>query len=68
MERETEKILEGVRLNRIAQKVSLIKLATEVGISHSHLYYIEKKQVIPSIDLLVKISKALKIDLKTLLE
>jgi len=68
MEKETEKILENIRFYRTAQKVSLIKLATEVGISHSHLYYIEKKRVIPSIDLLVKIAKTLKIDLKTLLE
>jgi len=68
MELETEKILEKIRLKRLEQKISLINLATEVGISHSHLYYIESKRVIPSIDVIVKISKVLKIDIKELLE
>ena len=67
MEKETEKILEKIRLKRVQKKVSLLNLATEVGISHSHLYYIESKRVIPSIDVLVKISKALKINIKELL-
>jgi len=68
MERETAKILEKIRSKRLDQKISLLNLATEVGISHSHLYYIESKRVIPSIDVLVKISKSLKINLKELLE
>jgi transcriptional regulator with XRE-family HTH domain len=42
-------------------------LANEVGISNSHLYYIESKRVIPSIDVLVKIAKSLKLDIKELL-
>ena len=66
MEKETENILEAVRQKRVEMKISLLNLATEVGISHSHLYYIESKRVIPSIDVLVKISKALKINLKNL--
>jgi len=61
MEKETEKILEKIRQKRLEKKVSLLNLATDVGISHSHLYYIESKRVIPSIDILIKISKALKI-------
>ena len=68
MERETEKILEKIRSKRLEQKVSLLNLATEVGISHSHLYYIESKRVIPSIDVLVKIAKSLKLNLKELLD
>jgi DNA-binding XRE family transcriptional regulator len=39
-----------------------------VEISHSHLYYIEGKRVIPSIDLVIKLIKALNIDLVNLLE
>jgi len=59
MEPETGKILENLRNIRIAQKVSLLNLANMVEISHSHLYYIESKKVIPSIDVIIKLSKAL---------
>ena len=68
MEQETAKILEKIRLKRVEQKISLMNLALEVGISHSHLYYIESKRVIPSIDVIIKISKALQINMKELLE
>jgi len=64
MEKETKKILEKIRQKRLEQKISLLTLATEVGISHSHLYYIESKRVVPSIDLIVKISKCLKVSIK----
>jgi transcriptional regulator with XRE-family HTH domain len=59
MEQETERILENIRARRVEKKISIVNLAIEVGISHSHLYYIESKKVIPSIDVLVKIAKAL---------
>ena len=59
MEPETGKILENLRNIRIAQKISLLNLANMVEISHSHLYYIESKKVIPSIDVIIKLSKAL---------
>ena len=68
MEQETAKILEKIRLKRVEQKISLINLAMEVGISHSHLYYIESKRVIPSIDVIIKISKVLGINIKELFE
>ena len=68
MERETAKILKKIRLKRVEQKISLINLAMEVGISHSHLYYIESKRVIPSIDVIIKISKVLGISMKELLD
>jgi len=68
MEQETERILENIRSKRLYRKISLLNLATEVGISHSHLYYIESKRVIPSIDVLVKISKALGVSIKELLD
>jgi transcriptional regulator with XRE-family HTH domain len=67
MERETEEILEKIRQKRIEKKISLLNLANEVGISHSHLYYIESKRVIPSIDVIVKIVKALDSKLNDLL-
>ena len=68
MEKETEKILEKIREKRLEKKLSLLNLANELGISHSHLYYIESKRVIPSIDVIVKITKALDYPLKNLLE
>ena len=68
MEQETEIILEKIRSKRLEKKISLLNLATEVGISHSHLYYIESKRVIPSIDILIKISKALGTNLRELLD
>jgi transcriptional regulator with XRE-family HTH domain len=68
MEKETETILENIRKKRVEKKISLLNLASEVGISHSHLYYIESKRVIPSIDVLVKLTKALEISIKDLLE
>jgi len=67
MEQETEKILENIRSQRVKRKISLLNLALQVGISHSHLYYIESKRVVPSVDVCVKISKALGIDVRELL-
>jgi transcriptional regulator with XRE-family HTH domain len=68
MEPETEKILENLRKTRISRKISLLNLANMVEISHSHLYYIESKRVIPSIDVIIKLAKALNISVKKLLE
>jgi transcriptional regulator with XRE-family HTH domain len=68
MEQETEKILENIRIKRTEKKISIINLANEIGISHSHLYYIESKRVIPSIDVLVKIAKSLNLTVKDFLE
>jgi len=68
MEPETEKILENLRKTRISRKISLLNLANMTEISHSHLYYIESKRVIPSIDVIIKLAKALNISVKKLLE
>ena len=68
MEQETKRILGKIRSVRLAKRISLLNLASEVGISHSHLYYIESKRVIPSIDVIVKISKALGISTKELMD
>jgi len=68
MEKTTKRILDKIRSIRVEKKISLLNLANEVGISHSHLYYIESKRVIPSIDVIVKISIALEIDIKDLID
>jgi len=59
MEPETEHILENIRKIRRKKKISVLNLSLDAGISHSHLFYIESKRTIPSIDVLVKIAKAL---------
>ena len=68
MEQETELILEKIRETRISKKISLLNLANAVEISHSHLYYIESKKVIPSVDVIIKLAKALEINLKNLFD
>jgi len=68
MEPETEKILENLKKTRISKKISLLNLSNMVEISHSHLYYIESKRVIPSIDLIFKLAKALNTNLINLLK
>jgi transcriptional regulator with XRE-family HTH domain len=67
MEKETEEILEKIRQKRLEKNLSLLNLANNIGISHSHLYYIESKRVIPSIDVIVKIAKELGYPIKELL-
>ena len=67
MEKDTEKIIEKIRKIRIEKKISLLNLANEAGISHSHLYYIESKKVIPSMDVMMKLIKALGISTKEVL-
>ncbi|MCL2442751.1 MAG: helix-turn-helix domain-containing protein [Treponema sp.] len=68
MERETKDILDKIRQKRLEKQLSLLNLANDVGISHSHLYYIESKKVIPSIDVIVKITKVLNFPLKDLFD
>ena len=68
MEKKTENILKKIRSKRLEKKVSLLKLANDAEISHSHLYYIETRKVIPSIDVLVKIADALNVEIKEFFE
>jgi transcriptional regulator with XRE-family HTH domain len=68
MEPETERILENLKRTRVSKKISLLNLANMAEISHSHLYYIESKRVIPSIDVIIKLAKALNINLINLLK
>ena len=59
MEPETEQILENIRKIRKEKRIAYDTLANEVNIARSHMYYIECKKVIPSIDVLVRIAKSL---------
>ena len=64
MDKEVEAILDKVRQKRIEKGFSILKLANAADISHSHLYYIETKQKIPTIETLNRIAKALSLELK----
>jgi len=68
MEPETIKIIENLRKTRISKKISILNLANTIEISHSHLYYIESKRVIPSIDVIIKLAKALNLNLMNLFD
>ena len=68
MEAETKRILENIRKIRLKKKISGMNLALDVGISHSHLYYIESMRVSPSIDVLVRIAKSLNVPLGELID
>ena len=68
MEPETERIIKNIRRIRRKKKISVLNLSLDAGISHSHLFYIESKRTIPSIDVLVRIAKALDIQLRELIE
>ena len=63
MEEETKRIIRNIRKIRRAQKISQFDFALELGIAPSHLYYIESQKVIPSIDVVIKMAKALKVSL-----
>ncbi len=64
MNPEVNDILEKIRKYRIEKGMSIVQLSVESGISRSHLYYIETKQTIPTLDTLAKIADALGLKLK----
>ncbi len=64
MDKEVEAVLDKIRQKRIEKGLSILKLANAAEISHSHLYYIETKQKIPTLETLSKLAHALSMDLK----
>jgi len=68
MELETVKIIENLRKARISQKIFILNLPNGIEIFHSHLFYIESKRVIPSIDVVIKLAKALNLNLINLFD
>ena len=64
MNPEVNDILEKIRKYRIEKGMSIVQLSVESGISRSHLYYIETKKTIPTLDTLAKIADALGLKLK----
>ncbi|MDR1747704.1 MAG: helix-turn-helix domain-containing protein [Spirochaetaceae bacterium] len=64
MNHTVEDILDKIRTIRLEKGISIVKLANSAGISHSHLYYIETKKIIPSIETLSKIAEGLGVTMK----
>lgn len=67
MDKEVERILDNIKKKRLEKGFSILRLANAAEISHSHLYYIETKQKIPTIETLHKIAQALSLELKDFL-
>ncbi|MCL2128763.1 MAG: helix-turn-helix domain-containing protein [Treponema sp.] len=68
MEPETEYILDNIRKKRLEKGISVLNLSLDAEIAHSHLFYIESKRIVPSVDVLVRIAKALNIKVSELVD
>lgn len=64
MDKEVEAVINKIRKFRKDKNISILKLSVESGISRSHLFYIESKQTIPSLETLTKIAHAMGLKLK----
>jgi len=64
MEKEVEDVIEKIRTIRIEKKISILKLSLESGVSRSHLFYIESKKTVPSLETITKIAHAMGLQLK----
>ncbi|MBO4546192.1 MAG: helix-turn-helix transcriptional regulator [Treponema sp.] len=64
MEKEVEEAIDKVRKFRQEKKISILTLSVESGVSRSHLFYIESKKTVPSLETLAKIAHAMGLKLK----
>ena len=64
MEKEVEDVIDKIRNFRKQKNISILKLSLDSGISRSHLFYIESKKTIPSLETLTKIAHAMGLKLK----
>lgn len=64
MDKEVEEVIEKIRKFRLEKNISILALSLESGISRSHLFYIESKKTIPSLETLSKIAHAMDLQLK----
>ena len=64
MDKEVEIVIEKIRKFRKEKNMSILQLSLESGISRSHLFYIESKKTIPSLETLTKIAHAMNLQLK----
>ncbi len=64
MDKEVEEVIDRIHKFRKEKNISILSLSVESGISRSHLFYIESKQTIPSLETLSKIAHAMNLQLK----
>ncbi len=64
MDKEVEQIVDNIRKIRNEKNISIIQLSNDSGISRSHLFYIESKKSVPSLNTLAKLAKAMKVSMK----
>nr|MBP3282812.1 helix-turn-helix transcriptional regulator [Treponema sp.] len=61
---EVDEVIEKIRKFRTEKGISILKLSVDSGISRSHLFYIESKKTIPSLDTLARIAYAMDLRLR----
>ena len=64
MDKEVEDVIDKIRIFRKEKKIYILTLSVDSGISRSHLFYIESKKTIPSLETLAKIAHAMNLHLK----
>jgi transcriptional regulator with XRE-family HTH domain len=62
------RLIELIQAERLRQKLSLNEVATRSGLSHTMIMRVEKRERLPTIDTLLRISDALEIDLSSMLK
>jgi transcriptional regulator with XRE-family HTH domain len=64
MDSEVDAVIDKIRKFRTEKKISIVQLSVESGVSRSHLFYIESKKTVPSLETLSKIAQAMGLHLK----
>ena len=64
MTKDVENVIDKIRKFRTEKNISIVRLSVESGISRSHLFYIETKKTVPSLETLSKIAAAMQLQMK----
>ncbi len=64
MDKEVEQVIDNIKKIRNEKQISIIQLSNDSGISRSHLFYIESKKSVPSLNTLSKLANALNVKMK----
>ena len=64
MTKDVEAVIDKIREFRIKKNMSIVRLSAESGISRSHLFYIESKRTVPSLETPSRIAAAMQLQLK----
>lgn len=68
MDKDVESVIDNIRKIRTEKNISIVQLSVDSGISRSHLFYIESKRTVPTLDTVSKIAKALNVKMKDLFD